>query len=51
MCSAIAAFMVSDFSLGVILRQCKDDSYSNGQLRLQPKLGEASRAWIDCAAV
>jgi hypothetical protein len=49
MCSAIAAFMVSDFSLGVILRQCKDDS--NGQLRLQPKLGEASLAWIGCAAV
>ena len=26
MCSAIGAFMVSDFSLGVILRQCKDDT-------------------------
>lgn len=54
MCSAIGAFMVSDFSLGVILRQCKeckDDSNSNGLLRLQPKLGEASLAWIDCAAV
>jgi hypothetical protein len=47
MCSAIGAFMVSDFSVGVIWRQCKDDGNSNGNYN---RAGEASLAGIGCGA-